>query len=927
MKKTLFLLISMTCLSIFGQVGIGNTDPKATLDVTAKNTEVTVADGIIAPRLTGNELAAKDAVYTTNQVSAIVYVTAAVTTPTAKTINVTSSGYYFFNGSVWKNMADILSSTATYAPICSSVLVSGIYFTGIPLNPDTNFITLRVDVSQLGSYSINTTASGMIFTATGEFTTLGEQSIVLKGQGYPLVIGLNFIGLSINNTICSALVNVQNGLANVTACGTLGTFVGEIFANVPIVENTVFQPYSAGPTYTGGGVFGITSTPINGIQIFKPLNGTFTASGTSIEYGLSGTPLAPGNTAINYSVNSQTCSFTVPVQSGTGRASAVNCTGAAAGTYNAEVLIGAGRTKQVTLTVSTIGTFYLRTNTVNGYYFTGSATATAIGALPITLTAAGTPILSGEDTFTVTVSNDATTFTTCTFPNTVGAPLVIPDFTTLSCGTLSNEVSYIKANNMGSNDVFGSYLIDASIFYGKSTKISADGLTLAVGALGEDGDYTAGPINATDNNNWDNSGAAYIYTRTSLTAAWTFQAKLKPSQLGTQDHFGSSLDLSNDGNTLVVASIYEDGSGTGVNPTVNDSAGQAGAAFVFSRSGSTWTQQAYLKANNSGSGDYFGVNVTISGDGNTVAVGAVQEDGSTGGINAVDNNSLNNTGAVYTYTRSGSTWSFESKIKASATHIGSLDWFGNDVALNNDGTRLAIGAHYEDGSNIGVNPFVNDLASDAGAVFIFSKPSGTWLQEAYIKAGNVTSSDLFGRSVDLDGSGNKLIVGAYGEDSNTAGVNTIANDSALDSGAAYIFERTNGVWSQKAYLKANNTDTYDNFGRSVALSNDGNHAIVGSFGEDGSIGCINGVNNNSFADSGAAYSYTVVSGNWTFAFKYKTPITLDGNDLFGSCVSVNNNGTSYAISAGNEDGSANTINGTPNNSATDAGAVFVYTKN
>jgi hypothetical protein len=926
-KKVILGILMSASLNGFCQVGFGTINPKATLDIAGKNTDATVADGIIAPRLTGNELAAKDAAYTTAQEGVIVYITAPVSVATDKTINITSTGYYFFNGAFWKNIADMLSSTSAYTPICSTVLVSGTYYTGIPLSPSSNFITLKVDVTKTGTYSVNTTASGMIFSASGEFTSLGQQEIVLQGQGYPLVVGLNFVGLTINNTICSALINVLNGLATVSTCGTIGTLTGEAFANVPIAENTLYQSYTAGPAYSGGGVYGITSTPTNGMQIYKPLNGTFNATGTSVEYGISGTPLAPGTTTINYSVNSQACSFTIPVQSGTGRASAVNCSGTSAGSYNAELAIGPGRTKQVTLTVATPGTFYIRTNTVNGYYFAGSTTASATGALVVTLTAAGTPLLAGEDTFTVTVSNAATTFITCTFLNTVGIPLVIPDFTTLSCSTLSNTVTYIKANNTGGADCFGAYLDDSSFNYGKSSKISADGLTLAVGAIGEDGSTTGGPINASDNNILDRSGATYIYTRASLSGAWTFQAKLKPVQLGNVDFFGNSLDLSNDGNTLIVGSLYEDGSGTGVDPSLNDGATDAGAAYVFSRTGNTWSQQAYLKANNSGAADFFGVNVTISGDGNTVAVGALGDDGNTGGINTVDNNLLSNTGAVYTYTRNGSTWSFENKIKASTTHIGTEDWFGSDVALNNDGTRLAVGAQYENGSNIGVNPFVNDLADNAGAVYIFSKPSGTWSQEAYIKASNVNSNDLFGRSIDLDGSGNKLIVGAYGEDSNTSGVNTTANESATDSGAAFVFERTNGTWSQKAYLKANNTGSIDNFGRTVALSNDGIHAIVGAMFEDGGVGCINGVNNDSNGDSGAAYSYTLVSGNWTFAFKYKIPVTVDTSDFFGGCVSANSNGTCFAISAGSEDGSSTTINGTHNNSAAESGAVFVFTKN
>lgn len=1021
--KLLFLALFYTMFAV-AQIGIGTDNPKATLDVTGKPSETTIVDGIIPPKLTGDELTAKDAVYTTNQSGTVVYITAAATAPSAKTINVSASGFYFFDGTLWNALGNgvigspfnlsgtstdagnnkintiardggmVLGATtidpnailelqsnskgfilsklttqerdaittptngmmiynttdacinmykesesewkslcgdkieikAAFDVICDPILVTGTYNTGIALDPETNYITIRVNVTELGPYNITTSASGMFFSAIGEFTTLGEQEVTLGGQGFPLIVGLNFIALSFDNVVCTTVINVLNGLANVTGCGTLGTLTGNVYANLPIVSGDVFRNYNPGPAYTGGGVYGITSAANNGIKISQPVNGTFTTTGSPIDYIITGTPLVPGNTTLNYSINGFACSFTVPVQSGTGRASAVACSGTLAGTYTMGSPTTSGHSKQVTLTVSTLGTLYIRTNTVNGYYFAGSATASATGALVVTLNAVGTPISNTTDIFTVTVSSAATTFTTCTFNVVVGLPVTVPDFSGINCVALSNEYTYIKANNTGANDYYGAYLNDSNLNFGKSTKLSADGLTLAVGAVGEDGDLTGGQFNSTNNNTWVNAGAVYIYTRTSLNGAWTFQTKIKPSQLNADDFFGNSLDLSSDGNTLVVGSLNEDGNGTGVNPEHNSSASASGTAYVFSRSGTTWSQQAYLKANNPDASDYFGTNVAISGDGNTVAIGATMEDGSVGGINATDNNLAASAGAVYTYIRSGSTWSFDAKIKPTTNYITAGDKrFGVDVALNNDGTTLAVGSDYDDSVNTGINSLPNNSATDAGGAFVFVKNSGVWSQQAYIKANQVNAGDRFGLSLDLDGTGNTLIVGSLGEDGSGAGVNATPNESATNAGAAYVFKRTSSTWSQVAYLKASNTGTGDNFGRSVSISENGEHAVVGAVYEDGTNVCINTAQNNSSEQVGAAYSYSLVGSNWSFAFQFKTQL-LNYLDYWGGCVSISSDGKSIAVASGWEDGSGTGVNPANNNSALESGAIIVYSK-
>src|SRR4029453_10838460 len=131
------------------------------------------------------------------------------------------------------------------------------------------------------------------------------------------------------------------------------------------------------------------------------------------------------------------------------------------------------------------------------------------------------------------------------------------------------------------------------------------------------------------------SGAAYVFTRTG--AMWSQQAYLKPSNLETQDSFGVDVKLSDDGNTLLVGSLDEDCAATGVNPPGCDSDWRddlsMGAAYVFVRTGGNWSQQAFIKASNTGFNDWFGARLALSGDGNTAAIAARLEESAAKGIN------------------------------------------------------------------------------------------------------------------------------------------------------------------------------------------------------------------------------------------------------------------------------------------------------
>jgi len=181
--------------------------------------------------------------------------------------------------------------------------------------------------------------------------------------------------------------------------------------------------------------------------------------------------------------------------------------------------------------------------------------------------------------------------------------------------------------------------------------------------------------------------------------------------------------LSDDGHTLLVGSLDEDCKATGVNAPGCDNDWREdlsmGAAYVFVRSGGAWTQQAFLKASNTGFNDWFGSRVALSGDGNTAVVGASLEDSVARGINGrQDDESASEAGAVYLYTRSGTAWRQQAYIKGSNTEA--FDEFGSSVSLDRTGTLLASTSRGEDSgaTSAGGNQGDNSV-DEAGAAYVF----------------------------------------------------------------------------------------------------------------------------------------------------------------------------------------------------------------
>jgi hypothetical protein len=353
-------------------------------------------------------------------------------------------------------------------------------------------------------------------------------------------------------------------------------------------------------------------------------------------------------------------------------------------------------------------------------------------------------------------------------------------------GAVWFQQAYLKASNPGEAE-------DGDQF-GFSLALSDDGTTLAAGAISEDSADARINGNQADNTA-NNAGAVYVFARTG--SRWSQQAYVKsssPNGADANDLFGYSVGLSADGNTLAVGAYDEAGSSNIINGPEDNNAPGTGAVFVFTRSGASWSRQAYLKASTQDRADSLGAWVAISDDGNTVAAGAPDEDSLTTGINTVETGHSGrigtlddiSVGAAYVFIRSGTKWFQQASFKAS--NSGIEDWFGVRLALSGDGNTLAVSAPNEDGAAKGINGRQDDnSAGEAGALYLFTRAGATWTFQSYVKGSNTEAFDEFSSGVALSRNG-ALAVGARSEDGGARGANGNGNDNSVTgSGAVYLF--------------------------------------------------------------------------------------------------------------------------------------------
>ncbi len=426
------------------------------------------------------------------------------------------------------------------------------------------------------------------------------------------------------------------------------------------------------------------------------------------------------------------------------------------------------------------------------------------------------------------------------------------------------QLDYLKAGNAGAGDNFGD-------------QVAISGDTVVVGARFEDGSSTT--VDGPDDNGSSNSGAAYVFVRNGLSADWSQQAYLKGSSLTSGDNFGSDVGI--DGDTIVVAADLAD------NPTAS------GAVFVFVRDGLGWTEQAVLKASDAATSARFGRDVAVSGD--TIVVGTFSGN------------------KAYVFKRDPGTgqWAETHILTGSNTEPG--DSFGRDVTI--DGDTIVVGAFAEDSDATGVNgDGGNNNSFRSGAAYVFVRDGLNWTQQAYLKASNTDVEDQFGAELSL--SGDTLVVGVYHESSAATGIDGDQfNNGLTDSGAAYVFVRDAGVWTQQAYIKASNTGRFDNFGTSVWIS--GDRMVIGAPREDSNS--MDNQDDNSLADSGAVYAFVRDGATWSQT-GYLKASNLEAGDWFSYDLGLS--GAIMVSGAFFED--SGIVDDPADNSAADAGAAYVF---
>ena len=460
-----------------------------------------------------------------------------------------------------------------------------------------------------------------------------------------------------------------------------------------------------------------------------------------------------------------------------------------------------------------------------------------------------------------TVSNDSGVFTvtpltdsaggtigtfTLTFQATDGVGIVSALSTfTLSFGpdwSSSPTQTKVIASDGGANDYFGF-----------NVRVSKDGQYAIVGATTED--YDAGNSRA-------NCGAAYIYVKSG--GSWSQQAKLQASDAAASDEFGSDVALSEDGTYAVVGAVYG-GTGSG-----NDN---HGAAYIFVRSGTSWSQQQEIHATDAQEGAQFGYSVDINADGTYVAIGAPYWNS-------------DNYGAAYVFTRSGTTWSQQQRLQSSAPSTN--DNMGNSTRISDNGDYVIATAPYEDTGS-----------TDAGLVYVFNRSGTTWSIQDTFQNSDTQLEDRLGFGSDISGDGNYIIVGSSWEDGGSG--------NPIDrAGAAYIFLRTGTSWAQQAKLVASDAGATDSFGYSCSISTDGSFALVSAHLEDGGAG-------DPKIFHGAAYVFSRDGTTWTQVRKLDAGGLLDARDYLGQSVAISGDGSvAFASARGDDENGA------------DAGAAYFF---
>ncbi|MFM7135197.1 MAG: hypothetical protein ACKO0W_12885 [Planctomycetota bacterium] len=345
----------------------------------------------------------------------------------------------------------------------------------------------------------------------------------------------------------------------------------------------------------------------------------------------------------------------------------------------------------------------------------------------------------------------------------------------------------------------------ADDFLGRS--VATDGVRVVAGVP----EHDAGAIGG--------AGAVAVFDRTD--GAWTRTALLTASDGATADVLGEWVDL--DGGLLIASAA---------NVGLLSPAPWTGAAYIFEREGSAWTQRAKLVPANPSEFMEAGLCAAIDAGTRTAVVAA-----------RLDDDIANDVGSVGIYREIGGAWTLEQELHAPDAAPG--DAFGFRVAI--DGDVLAV-----------ATPATDAIAESTGSVYVFERGGRGFVFRTKLMASDAAFRDRFGSSVDVDG--DAIAVGAVGDDNLAPGA---------DQGAAYVFRRTAGVWVEEAKLVAGDRAPLDALGASIAI--DGDRVLVGAPSVAGG--------------RGAAYLFERVAGGWVETAKRTSPLANPG-DALASAVAL-----------------------------------------
>lgn len=389
--------------------------------------------------------------------------------------------------------------------------------------------------------------------------------------------------------------------------------------------------------------------------------------------------------------------------------------------------------------------------------------------------------------------------------------------TTITKATLQKIIASDTASQAGAN-------------FGSSVAISGDNNYIVIGS------YLAGS---------SDTGAAYVYYNNN--GHWEEQAKLVASNAVAGDWFGCAVDITANGDRIIVGAQHANAL-----PYNQDN---SGAAYIFQRSGTTWTEEVYISGGNGGSNDYFGNSVAINDDGTVIFIGAYGDD---------DSNS-SSVGFIHTYFRShltntntwaGLNWNTDDHELPTTASEGNA-YHGWSIACNGVGTRCIEGGP---GDN-------NQGHTNAGVVTIHHRDASStaWTKDIWLDAPYPTNDGQFGWSVAMSGVGDRVVIGEIG-----------GKPQGIASGSAYVYKLNGTVWTLEQQLYASDKANGDNFGYSVSINQAGDKIVVGSMKSDLPIK----------SDVGAVYVFDYDGSTWTQTNKL-TANDATAGDYLGSAISLN----------------------------------------